>query len=144
MGSFKLKLVAYFALLSLLPVVAAFWGFSSLAGHDETRRFDTRLQAELRTTLALYQEQLAAAQAAATGLAHRSDLQRLLERGDRRGLARFLADRRNVEVALPHGVRVGRPTVRRGLHRGRAAPGGADGEVAQRDDRGNLRIEAPR
>jgi len=30
-GSFKVKLVAYFGLLSLLPIVAAFWGFSSSA-----------------------------------------------------------------------------------------------------------------
>ena len=26
MGSFKVKLVAYFVLLSLLPLTAAFWG----------------------------------------------------------------------------------------------------------------------
>ena len=31
MGSFKVKLVAYFLLLSLLPLAAAFWGFSTVA-----------------------------------------------------------------------------------------------------------------
>ena len=58
LGSFRIKLAAYFVLLSLLPVGAAFWGFSSLAGHDETRRSDTRLESELRSTLANYRDQL--------------------------------------------------------------------------------------
>jgi diguanylate cyclase (GGDEF)-like protein len=107
LGSFRIKLAAYFVLLSLLPVGAAFWGFSSLAGHDETRRSDTRLEAELRTTLTIYREQLGAAQATATRLARRSDLQRLLERRSQPGLARFLATRPNVEVVMPGGIRVG-------------------------------------
>ena len=108
MGSFRIKLAAYFVLLSLLPVGAAFWGFSSLAGHDETRRSDTRLESELRSTLANYRDQLGIAQATATRLASRSDLQRLLERRSRSALARFLADRPNVEVVMPGGIRVGK------------------------------------
>src|SRR5437867_924705 len=44
MGSFKVKLVAYFVLLSLLPLTAAFWGFSTVAARAETRRVDARLQ----------------------------------------------------------------------------------------------------
>src|SRR5438132_597442 len=40
MASFKVKLVLYFLLLSLLPVAAAFWGFSTVASHGETRRDD--------------------------------------------------------------------------------------------------------
>jgi hypothetical protein len=54
-GSFKVKLVAYFLLLSLLPIAAAFWGFTSVAGQSETRRVDARLQAGLRAALATYQ-----------------------------------------------------------------------------------------
>jgi diguanylate cyclase (GGDEF)-like protein len=108
LGSFRIKLAAYFVLLSLLPVGAAFWGFSSLAGHDETRRSDTRLESELRSTLANYRDQLGIAQATATRLASRSDLQRLLERRSRSALARFLADRPNVEVVMPGGIRVGK------------------------------------
>jgi hypothetical protein len=42
--SFKVKLAVYFLLLSLLPVAAAFWGFSSVASQSETRRVDARLQ----------------------------------------------------------------------------------------------------
>src|SRR3954453_17088785 len=55
MGSFKVKLVAYFLLLSLLPMAAAYWGFTSVAGQSETRRVDARLQAGLRSALAGYQ-----------------------------------------------------------------------------------------
>jgi diguanylate cyclase (GGDEF)-like protein len=108
LGSFRIKLAAYFVLLSLLPVGAAFWGFSSLAGHDETRRSDTRLESELRSTLTNYRDQLGIAQATATRLARRSDLQRLLERRSRLALVRFLADRPNVEVVMPGGIRVGK------------------------------------
>ena len=54
MGSFKVKLVAYFVLLSLLPLAAAFWGFSTVAARGETRRVDARLQAGLRATVAAF------------------------------------------------------------------------------------------
>src|SRR3954467_4601992 len=74
-GSFKLKLVAYFLLLSLLPMAAAFWGFSSVAGQSETRRVDARLQAGLRASLAAYQERIDAAQANAEGLARNRTFQ---------------------------------------------------------------------
>src|SRR5919201_720490 len=69
MGSFKLKLVGYFLLLSLLPLAAAFWGFSAVAAKSETRRVDARLQAGLRAALVAYDERLNAAQRSATALA---------------------------------------------------------------------------
>ena len=78
MGSFKVKLVAYFLLLSLLPLAAAFWGFSTVAARSETRRVDARLQAGLRATLAAYQEALGSADAAAGQLAHKPAFQRAL------------------------------------------------------------------
>ena len=37
MGSFKLKLVAWFALLALLPLGVAFYGYDALARRSETR-----------------------------------------------------------------------------------------------------------
>ena len=58
MASFKVKLVVYFLLLSLLPLAAAFWGFSTVAARSETRRVDARLQAGLRAALATYQDEL--------------------------------------------------------------------------------------
>jgi diguanylate cyclase (GGDEF)-like protein len=69
LGSFKFKLVVYFLLLSLLPIAAAFWGFSSVAGQSETRRVDARLEAGLRASLAGYQEKVDAAQSTAETLA---------------------------------------------------------------------------
>jgi diguanylate cyclase (GGDEF)-like protein len=75
LGSFKVKLVAYFLLLSLLPMAAAFWGFTAVAGQSETRRVDARLQAGLRAALATYQERLDGAQREAASLAGRRDFQ---------------------------------------------------------------------
>src|SRR2546421_711606 len=68
MGSFKLKLVGYFLLLSLLPLAAAFWGFSAVAAKSETRRVDARLQAGLRAALVAYDERLAAQLRGRSGL----------------------------------------------------------------------------
>src|SRR5213595_2100662 len=79
MGSFKVKLVGYFLLLSLLPLAAAFWGFSTVAARSETRPVDARLQAGLRAALATYQDELVAADDDAAGLARNLAFQRLLK-----------------------------------------------------------------
>src|SRR5438067_1671032 len=107
-GSFKVKLVAYFLLLSLLPLAAAFWGFSTVAARSETRRVDARLQAGLRATLAAYQEALGSADAAASKLARTPAFQRALLERDRRALTRILHARPNLTVEAPGGFRVGR------------------------------------
>ena len=86
MGSFKVKLVVYFLLLSLLPLAAAFWGFSTVAARSETRRVDARLQAGLRATLATYQDELRAGDAAAQRLARDPQFQRALLERDRAAL----------------------------------------------------------
>ncbi len=108
MGSFKVKLVVYFLLLSLLPLAAAFWGFSTVANRSETRRVDARLQAGLRATLATYQEQLGAADQAAARLARNPSFQRALFRHDRRALEAMLRTRPNLSVEGTDGFRVGR------------------------------------
>jgi diguanylate cyclase (GGDEF)-like protein len=108
MGSFKVKLVAYFVLLSLLPLTAAFWGFSTVAARAETRRVDARLQAGLRATVAAYQEELAAADAAAEELARFPVFERALVAGDRAAIRRILARRPNLSV-VAGSLRVGRP-----------------------------------
>src|SRR5688572_4844192 len=56
MGSFKLRLVAYFVLLSLLPLLAAAWGFNEVAGRSELGNADARLNAALRVAVADYGE----------------------------------------------------------------------------------------
>ena len=108
MGSFKLKLVGYFLLLSLLPLAAAFWGFSAVAAKSETRRVDARLQAGLRAALVAYDERLAAAQRSATALARDRTFQAELYRRDRYDLARTLRDAPDLYVTTPYGFAVGR------------------------------------
>jgi diguanylate cyclase (GGDEF)-like protein len=98
MGSFKLKLVVYFLLLSLLPMAAAFWGFTSVAGQSETRRVDARLQAGLRASLAAYQERVDAAQSMAAGLARNRTFQMDLERLDFTALFAMLRGTPNLYV----------------------------------------------
>jgi diguanylate cyclase (GGDEF)-like protein len=89
-SSFKVKLVVYFLLLSLLPLAAAFWGFSTVAARSETRRVDARLQAGLRAANAAYQDELAAADAGAVRLARDPAFQRALLRHDHRAIERML------------------------------------------------------
>ena len=52
LSSFKLKLVAYFVLLSLVPIAATYWGFSTVAGTGESRQVTLRQEAGLRAALA--------------------------------------------------------------------------------------------
>src|ERR671934_2581878 len=100
MGSFKVKLVAYFVLLSLLPLAAAFWGFSTVAARSETRRVDALLQAGLRAALAGYQDELRAADREAAMLSRNRAFQRALIRRDRETLRRpFLRHPRLTGVA---------------------------------------------
>src|SRR5579872_1644747 len=58
LGSFKFKLVAYFALVALVPVGGAYYGFETLAKRHETQKIDNRLRADLRSTIAGYAQQL--------------------------------------------------------------------------------------
>jgi diguanylate cyclase (GGDEF)-like protein len=107
-GSFKVKLVVYFLLLSLLPLAAAFWGFSTVAARSETRRVDARLQAGLRATLATYQDELRAGDAAAQRLARDPRFQRALLGRDRAALTRLLRSRPHLAAEAAGGFRVGR------------------------------------
>src|SRR3954467_10735312 len=107
MGSFKVKLVAYFLLLSLLPMAAAFWGFTAVAGQSETRRVDARLQAGLRAALATYQERVAEAERTATALAQSRTFDLELQRRDLPSLHHALRDQPNIELAGPGGFHFG-------------------------------------
>jgi diguanylate cyclase (GGDEF)-like protein len=81
MGSFRVKLVIYFALLALLPSAIAFYGFHRLAQRTETSRVDARLQAGLRATLSGYAARLDDAQRRATLVAREPGLQEVLRNG---------------------------------------------------------------
>ena len=62
LSSFKVKLVAYFVLLSLVPMAATYWGFSTVAGSGESCQVTLRQEAGLRAALALYAERADRAQ----------------------------------------------------------------------------------
>src|SRR5215210_2182052 len=96
--SFKVKLVAYFLLVSLLPLGAAGWGLHAVAGRSETRRVDVRLDAGLRAVRASYKTEVAAAGRRARRLARRPGFQQALQRGDRRTLRALVDARRGVRL----------------------------------------------
>jgi diguanylate cyclase (GGDEF)-like protein len=103
MGSFKLKLVTWFALLALLPLSVAFYGYDSLTQQSETRRADAALDAGLRGIVAAYSARLNAATADARRLAADPELQSALRRHDRRALAQFAATHPSARVAFARG-----------------------------------------
>jgi diguanylate cyclase (GGDEF)-like protein len=107
MTSFRLKLVVYFLLLSLLPLAAAFSGFATVAKRSETRLVDARLQAGLRAALAAYEERLSAADASARALARSPSFQRALAAHDARALERAVRSSANIVVEARGGFRVG-------------------------------------
>jgi diguanylate cyclase (GGDEF)-like protein len=91
MGSFKFKLVVWFALLALLPLAVAFYGYDTLAKRSETRRADAALQAGLRGAVAGYAGRLDAAGLAAQKLAADLALQRALRGHDQRTIKKILS-----------------------------------------------------
>ena len=107
MTSFRLKLVLYFLLLSLLPLAAAFSGFAAVAKRSETRLVDARLQAGLRAALAAYEERLSAADASARALARSPSFQRALAAHDTEALERAVHSSANIVVEARGGFRVG-------------------------------------
>src|SRR6188508_897223 len=102
MGSFKLKLVVYFALLALLPMAVAFYGFDTLAKRGETRAADARLEAALRAALAGYGARLDAAHERAATFAGDPTVQQALRDDDRAAAAAVV--RRHPNVALETGT----------------------------------------
>jgi diguanylate cyclase (GGDEF)-like protein len=89
-GSFKLKLVGWFALLALLPLGVAFYGYHSLARQSETRRVDASLASGLRAAVGGYAARLDTAAAEAARLAADQRVGRALRTHDSAVLARLV------------------------------------------------------
>src|SRR5581483_8425464 len=102
-GSFKVKLVVYFLLLSLLPLAAAFWGFTAVAGQNETRKVDTRIQTGMRSVLASYQERMRQAQSDARAVAKTSAVQNALRAGDLQPLSQPFRANGDVSISTADG-----------------------------------------
>jgi diguanylate cyclase (GGDEF)-like protein len=99
--SFKLKLMAYFLLVSLLPLAAAGWGLHSVSSRSETRRVDVRLEASLQGVLGQYKQELQGATRRANALARDRRFQRALHRRDVPALRRLLRSSPGVTLESP-------------------------------------------
>ena len=86
MGSFKLKLVAYFSLIALLPFAAAFSGLEAVTDKNETRRVDGTLETSVRAAQAAFVEEVDEAERVASRLAGDPSFQRALATHDRQRL----------------------------------------------------------
>lgn len=107
MVSFKLKLVSYFVLLTLVPLGAAFWGYDALARRSETRSADARLQASLRAAVNAYQDEVADVGRTASKLAASRDFQRALRTRDRDALAAYIAANQNLRIRVGKRLELG-------------------------------------
>jgi diguanylate cyclase (GGDEF)-like protein len=101
--SFKLKLVAYFLLVSLLPLGAAGLALHAVTSRSETRRVDVRLEANLHAVGASFRNQAAAASADAVKLARSRPFQEALQRGDRNELLRLIEAREGLRLITKTG-----------------------------------------
>ena len=103
MGSFKVKLVAYFSLIALLPFAAAFSGLEAVTDKNETRRVDGTLETSVRAAQAAFVDEVAEAERDAKLLARDTSFQRALATRNRERLEN-LASRYSVRIE-PRGGR---------------------------------------
>ena len=90
MGSFKLRLVTYFLLLALLPLLAASWAFSEVATRGEVGNTDSRLNAALRVAINDYSRRVRAdLVGTANSLAHATSVQQAFQTRNRAALVRL-------------------------------------------------------
>lgn len=92
MISFKLRLVVYFVLLSLVPLAGATWAFSVAAGRNELQRADTSLNKSVRAAVGDVRLMLEDASRQATSLARSTDVQSALVERDSGALAKVAVD----------------------------------------------------
>ena len=107
LGSFKIKLVGTFLALSVVPLAAAFWGFSAVAERSVTSSVDDRLEAGLNAALAAFEDERQNAEAAAQRLGHDREFQRALFARDRAAIEKLLPASPPLRVETPDGFAVG-------------------------------------
>lgn len=90
LASFKVKLVATFLALCVVPLAAAFWAFTEVADRSITSGVDDRLEAGLSAAQAAFQDELDNALRAAQRVGRDDAFQAALARRDRDALARLL------------------------------------------------------
>lgn len=107
LGSFKLKLVGTFLALSVLPLAAAFWGFTEVAQRSVTSSSDDRLEAGLSAALVAFEDERQRARSAAERLARDPAFQAAIARGDRAAIAELLPASPSLRVEMPDGPTIG-------------------------------------
>jgi diguanylate cyclase (GGDEF)-like protein len=94
-GSFKVRLAAYFLLLSLLPLVGAVWAFSAVASRGETGRADARLNNALRVAASDFRNRVDQAAVSAESLAQAVSFQEALGEDNSKLLAQLFRESPN-------------------------------------------------
>ncbi len=107
LGSFKLKLVGTFLALSVLPLAAAFWGFSRVAERSVTSSTDDRLEAGLSAALVAFEDERRRAGSAAERLGRDPAFQAAVARGDEAAIAELLPASPSLRVEMPDGPTIG-------------------------------------
>ena len=107
LGSFKLKLVGTFLALSVLPLAAAFWGFSQVAERSVTSSTDDRLEAGLSAALVAFEDERRRAGSAAERLGRDAAFQAAVARDDRAAIADLLPASPSLRVEMPGGPTIG-------------------------------------
>ena len=107
LGSFKLKLVGTFLALSVLPLAAAFWGFSQVAERSVTGSADDRLEAGLSAALVAFEDDRQRAGSLAERLGQDPTFQAAVARDDTAAIARLLPASPSLRVEMPGGKTVG-------------------------------------
>ena len=107
LGSFKLKLVGTFLALSVLPLAAAFWGFTQVAERSVTSSTDDRLEAGLSAALVAFEDERQRAGSAAERVGRDPVFQAAVARGDRAAIARLLPASPSLRVEMPNGLTIG-------------------------------------
>src|SRR5688572_22952972 len=107
LGSFKIKLVGTFLALSVVPLAAAFWGFSAVAERSVISGVDDRLEAGLNAALAAFEDERQSAEAAAERLGKDPDFQRALAERDRAAIQDLLPASPPLRIETADGFTVG-------------------------------------
>ncbi|MEO5575948.1 MAG: diguanylate cyclase [Gaiellaceae bacterium] len=108
LGSFKFKLVGTFLALSVVPLAAAFWGFSAVAERSVTASVDDRLEAGLNAALAAFEDERQSAASVAERLGRDPEFQAALASRDRVAIERLLPSSPPLRIETPDGFSVGR------------------------------------
>jgi len=108
LGSFKFKLVGTLLAVAVVPLAAAFWGFTAVADRSVTSGVDGRLEAGLSAALATFNDTREQAERAAERLGRDPEFQAALTERDRSAIEALLADRPPLRIEAPGGFSVGR------------------------------------